>query len=29
LSSTVAALRNFSGNFAHSFRVFHPEASYR
>jgi hypothetical protein len=29
LSSTAAALRNSSGNFADSPRVFRPEASYR
>jgi hypothetical protein len=29
LSSTTAALRNCSGNFADCFRVFHPEAFYR
>jgi hypothetical protein len=29
LSSTAAALRNCSGNFADSPRVFRPEASYR
>jgi hypothetical protein len=29
LASTAAALRNCSGNFADSFRVFRPEASYR
>jgi hypothetical protein len=29
LSSTAAALRNCSGNFADSLRVFHPEALYR
>jgi hypothetical protein len=29
LPSTAAALRNYSGNFADSFRVFRPEALYR
>jgi hypothetical protein len=29
LASTAAALRNCSGNFADSFRVFRPEAFYR
>jgi hypothetical protein len=29
LSSTAVALRNCSGNFADSPRVFHPEALYR
>jgi hypothetical protein len=29
LSSTAAELRNYSGNFADSPRVFHPEALYR
>jgi hypothetical protein len=29
LASTAAALRNCSGNFANSLRVFRPEASYR
>jgi hypothetical protein len=29
LASTAAALRNCSGNFADSLRVFCPEASYR
>jgi hypothetical protein len=29
LASTVAALRNCSGNFTHSSRVFRPEALYR
>ena len=29
LASTAAALRNCSGNFTESFRVFRPEASYR
>jgi hypothetical protein len=29
LASTAAALRNCSGNFADSFRVFRPEALYR
>jgi hypothetical protein len=29
LSSTAAALRNYSGKNAYSFRVFHPEAFYR
>jgi hypothetical protein len=29
LSSTAAAMRNCSGNFADSLRVFRPEASYR
>jgi hypothetical protein len=29
LSAAVAEMRNSSGNFVNSFRVFHPEASYR
>jgi hypothetical protein len=29
LALTAAALRNYSGNFADSFRVFPPEALYR
>ena len=29
LASTTAVLRNCSGNFAPSLRVFHPEALYR
>jgi hypothetical protein len=29
LASTAAELRNYSGNFAESFRVFRPEALYR
>jgi hypothetical protein len=29
LSAVAAELRNYSGNFADSLRVFHPEASYR